>query len=84
MAISATIISPILQRREAQWLPPAELAFLEAICDTLLPSPELPDGLDAEVAAYRRRYAADPPVVPCMAAMPTLAHRAAQYIKTTL
>src|SRR5262249_46528829 len=38
---------------------PNEFTFLEAICDTLLPSLEPPDGSSEAIAAYYRRCARD-------------------------
>jgi choline dehydrogenase-like flavoprotein len=43
----------------AGWLTPGEFALLEAICDTLLPSLNPPDGSTEEVAAYYQRCAHD-------------------------
>jgi choline dehydrogenase-like flavoprotein len=43
----------------AGWLTPNEFAILEAICDTLLPSLEPPNGSTETVAAYYRRCARD-------------------------
>ena len=46
-----------LENRVAGWLTPEEFSILEAICDTLLPSLEPPEGSSEVIAAYYRRNA---------------------------
>jgi choline dehydrogenase-like flavoprotein len=67
MTISSTSISPLLHSQQATWLSPSELAILESVCDTLLPSLDPPAGVSEEVAAYYRRRAADLQVAARMA-----------------
>ncbi|MGZ3625509.1 MAG: hypothetical protein ACXWPG_20115, partial [Ktedonobacteraceae bacterium] len=43
----------------AGWLTQDEFSVLEAVCETLLPSLEPPEGSSGEVAAYYRRSARD-------------------------
>ena len=43
----------------AGWLSPNEFAILEAICDTMLPSLEPPEGSSEEMVAYYQRCAQD-------------------------
>src|SRR5215472_9922283 len=47
------------KKQVASWLTPDEFSVLEAVCDTLLPSLEPPDGSSEIVAAYYRRSARD-------------------------
>jgi len=51
--------APAIESRIAGWLKPDEFAILEAICDTLIPSLEPPDGSSEAVVAYYRRCAYD-------------------------
>lgn len=51
--------APATAPQLTHWLSADEFAILEAICDTLLPSLEPPDGSPQEHVAYYRRSAAD-------------------------
>src|SRR5437016_1028167 len=46
-----------VENRVAGWLTPEEFSILEAVCDTLLPSVEPPEGSSEVIAAYYRRNA---------------------------
>jgi hypothetical protein len=46
-----------VENRVAGWLTPEEFSILEAVCDTLLPSLEPPEGSSEVIAAYYRRNA---------------------------
>ncbi|HET8846191.1 MAG TPA: GMC family oxidoreductase N-terminal domain-containing protein, partial [Ktedonobacteraceae bacterium] len=59
MAITSSAPEKATEHRIAGWLSPGEFAILEAICETLLPSLEPPEGSSEEVAAYYRRSADD-------------------------
>jgi choline dehydrogenase-like flavoprotein len=59
MAITSSAPAKTAESMVAGWLTPNEFALLEAICDTLLPSLEPPDGSNEVVAAYYRRCARD-------------------------
>lgn len=59
MAVTSSAPGKTTESSIAGWLTPNEFAILEAICDTLLPSLEPPDGSTAMVSAYYRRCAHD-------------------------
>jgi choline dehydrogenase-like flavoprotein len=46
-------------KQVAGWLAPDEFSILEAVCETLLPSLEPPEGSSERIAAYYRRSARD-------------------------
>lgn len=59
MAITSSAPAQATGKKVAGWLSADEFAILEAICETLLPSLEPPEGSSAELIAYYRRSAAD-------------------------
>ena len=59
MGIASSPLATITEKRIAGWLTRNEFTILEAICDTLLPSLEPPDGSSEVAAAYYRRCARD-------------------------
>ncbi len=59
MAVTSTPGTTTTGNLIADWLTPAEFSVLEAVCETLLPSLEPPNGSSEIVAAYYRRSARD-------------------------
>ena len=59
MAATSTTQTAKNEKLVAGWLTQDEFSVLEAVCETLLPSLEPPEGSSSSVAAYYRRSARD-------------------------
>lgn len=59
MAITSQPATVLTEGLVAGWLTPGEFSILEAICETLLPPLEPPEGSSENIAAYYRRSARD-------------------------
>ena len=64
MAATSRAQTAMIEKFVAGWLTQDEFSVLEAVCETLLPTLEPPEGSSEAVAAYYRRSALDLSVAP--------------------